>query len=36
MLTVRADDLRTIAVAIGHDPANLIESLRDQGAVVTD
>lgn len=36
VLTVRADDLRTIAVAIGHDPAHLIESLRDQGAVITD
>jgi transcriptional regulator with XRE-family HTH domain len=36
VLTVRADDLRTIAVAIGHDPARLIESLRDQGAVVTE
>lgn len=36
VLTVRADDLRTIAVAIGHDPARLIQSLRDQGAVVTE
>ena len=36
VLTVRADDLRTIAVAIGHDPARLIESLRDQGSVVTE
>ncbi|MEX2627428.1 MAG: transcriptional regulator [Ilumatobacteraceae bacterium] len=36
VLTVRGDDLRTIAVAIGHDPSRLIESLRDQGAVVQD
>lgn len=36
VLTVRADDLRTIAVAIGHDPVDLIDSLRAQGAVITN
>ncbi|MFA9429664.1 transcriptional regulator [Egicoccus sp. AB-alg2] len=36
VLTVRADDLRTIAVAVGHDPEALLSALREQGAIVTD
>jgi transcriptional regulator with XRE-family HTH domain len=34
--TEELDPIALRAVAIGHDPARLIESLRDQGAVVTD
>jgi len=36
VLTIRTDDLRTIAVAIGHDPEALVTALREHGAIVAD
>ncbi|MFA9446144.1 helix-turn-helix domain-containing protein [Egicoccus sp. AB-alg6-2] len=36
VLTVRGDDLRTIAVAVGHEPDDLIDALRQLGTIVSD
>ncbi|MFA9429661.1 helix-turn-helix domain-containing protein [Egicoccus sp. AB-alg2] len=36
LLTVRRDDLHTVAVASGHEPLQLLDSLRNHGAVLPD